>query len=532
MTDPTSYALALAEGFGLAFSPCILPILPLVLAGATTGRPWRPLQIIAGFIVSFTLFVLSARAIFAVLGVPQDDLQRGAFALLLALGLVMVIPALERRFSSLTATIAGKAQDAGNSRFADGPFGGLMIGALIGLVWTPCAGPLLAAVLVQIIQSGSDLSAALTILSFSIGVSVPMLAVAYLGRSLTHWIGYLARHAHVVRRAMGGVLIVFAALGLFGINIGAGIAPSAAAAPEPAPRLINALDTPYPAPPFAGTKAWLNSPPLAMQQLRGKVVLIDFWTYSCINCIRTLPYLKDWHAKYAKDGLVIIGVHAPEFAFEGDKANVEKAIAKFGIGYPVAMDNALATWSNYRNRYWPAHYLIDRQGRVVYTHFGEGEYEVTEHNIRTLLGQRGAQNGPQTGPMSTMAQPLEFSPGQTPETYLGYSRAERETRGTNLPLHSWSLSGRWARQDEYLEAAAAGATLSLHFNARKVFLVMASRDGKPKTVTVVQGAGSHSVTVQESRLYDIAAFSKLTEGTLQLRAEQAGVRMYAFTFGG
>jgi thiol-disulfide isomerase/thioredoxin len=292
----------------------------------------------------------------------------------------------------------------------------------------------------------------------------------------------------------------------------------------PAPRLANALADPYRAPKIAGIAAWLNSPPLGADQLKGKVVLIDFWTYSCINCIRTLPYLKDWDAKYRKDGLVIIGVHAPEFAFEGEKANVEKAIAKFGVKYPVAMDNDFATWRAFRNRYWPAHYLIDRQGRVVYTHFGEGEYDITENNIRALLGQ--------SGPAKPNAGQNEFSSMQTPETYLGHNRAERESDAKAPPLHGWALQGKWTRNGEYIEAGAPGAALTLHYLAKKVFLVMASNDGAPKTVIVEEGGKSHTVAVTAAQLYDIAAAGALREGTVTLRARDAGLRMYAFTFGG
>lgn len=308
---------------------------------------------------------------------------------------------------------------------------------------------------------------------------------------------------------------------LFAVVAGMGMVTLAA---EPPGKLVHALPKPYFAPRLTGIKAWLNSPPLSSSDLKGKVVLIDFWTYSCVNCIRTLPYLKDWYAKYAKDGLVIVGVHSPEFAFENDRANVAKAIAKYGIAYPVAMDNDKLTWTAFKNRYWPAHYLIDRQGRVVYTHFGEGEYGVTENNIRVLLGQ--------SGPGTPMAARRETSYLQTPETYLGRSRAEREVRDGDPPLNGWSLAGNWTRRGEYIEAAAAGATLTLHYRARKVFLVMACADGKPKPLEISEGGKTRTLTVTDSELYGIAEAPSLHEGTLVLRAGEAGLRLYAFTFGG
>jgi thiol-disulfide isomerase/thioredoxin len=217
----------------------------------------------------------------------------------------------------------------------------------------------------------------------------------------------------------------------------------------PAPSLRNALERPYAAPEFSGIETWINAEPLTLSALRGKVVLVDFWTYSCINCIRTLPYITRWDKEYRKHGLVIVGVHAPEFDFEKDRANVENAIATHAIRYPVALDNGFTTWRNYQNRYWPAHYLINTHGEVVYTHFGEGEYKAMEGNIRALLG---------LAPLEESASSSETGSGrgeQTPETYLGYVRAEHNAnRGglregaaaayrfpDALSLHSWALHG-------------------------------------------------------------------------------------------
>ncbi len=531
MINISQAALALAEGFGLALSPCILPILPLILASSATGGRTRPLQIVAGFILSFTAFSLISRQILAATGVQQDQIQFWAFALLLVFGLVMLVPKLEEKFASLTGSLAGKAQNLSTGAAANRAGGGLLVGALIGLVWTPCAGPILAVALLQVIQSQTSLDAVVTIAAFSIGAGLPMLAIGYSGKALIKYVRALSRHAVAIRRAMGVVIVIFALMGLFGFNIAvwavSGDAPQEVAAADSGNALVHGLAAPYAAPEIEGIAGWLNSEPLNIAALRGKVVLIDFWTYSCINCIRTFPYIKSWHAKYKDSGLVIIGVHAPEFEFEGKRENIEKAIAKFGIAYPVAMDNDFTTWKNYKNRYWPAHYLIDREGRVVYTHFGEGHYDVTENNIRYLLGIHGKAE--------TDAGASVVSDGQTPETYLGTLRSKNEVAGAsaeNLPLHSWTLGGAWKRAREHLESGAAGDTLTLHYNAKKVFLVMESADGAAKTVHVTHNGVEKTLSVTDSALYDLVEAPAMEEGTVSVRAAEPGLRLFAFTFEG
>lgn len=530
MVEWTQLALALAEGAGLALSPCILPILPLLLAGSAVGSRWRPLQIVAGFVASFTAFSLLSRQILAAAHVGQEQVRVGAFVLLLLFGLLMLIPKLERIFSNLTSGLAGKAGDLSAGKASGGPLGGLFVGALIGLVWTPCAGPILAAALVQVIQARTNLEAATQIFGFAAGSGLPMLAVGYFGKGLTAQIRFLARHATLIRRAMGVLIVIFAGFGLAGFNVGEWAVALRGAKVEEAPlppqdRVIDALNEPYQAPEFEEIAGWLNAPPQTLAKLEGKVVLVDFWTYSCINCIRTLPILQSWYDKYKDKGLVIVGVHAPEFEFEKDRANVEAAVKKYGLTYPVALDNAFGTWSAYENRYWPAHYLIDREGNVVYEHFGEGAYGKTENNIRYLLGLKAMRESP-------VEVRSEYQ-GQTPETYLGARRGAREWQGEagQMPLHGWRLSGGWTRTDEYIESQANAAEFSLRFSSGKVFLVMASADGKPRRVEVsVSDGTAKSIEVEGSRLYELASFDKQTEAVLTLRPAP-GIRLYALTFG-
>lgn len=528
MFNLTQTALALLEGMGLAFSPCILPILPLILAASSTGNRWRPIQIVGGFILSFTLLSLVSRKLLAITGIQLDQIQFFAFSLLLIFGLIMLIPKLEEKFALITGSIAGRAQQASQSKHTQRFGGGLLIGALIGVVWTPCAGPILAVALLQVIQSQTDLDAVTTLLAFSLGAGIPMVIIGYFGQTLTHHIKALSRHASRIRRGMGVIIIVFAAFGLYGFNLGEWVVNRSEASESVTTnqhRLINELTSPYPAPAITGIDHWLNSQPLTEQSLKGKVVLVDFWTYSCINCIRTLPSIKSWYAKYKDAGLVVIGVHSPEFSFESQLDNVQHAVQKFGITYPVALDNNFSTWNNFANRYWPAHYLIDRNGMVVYTHFGEGDYEITENNIRYLLGLNPTQAG---------STDLSYeSANQTPETYLGAARAENQstTDAADLPLHHWSLKGKWQVTGQYIENTDTGAELALHYQAGKVYLVMESADKASKSITVIQNGHKKNIIVQHSQLYELMNNEGIQNETLIIHTNEPGLRLYAFTFG-
>lgn len=309
--------------------------------------------------------------------------------------------------------------------------------------------------------------------------------------------------------------------------------------PLPGNRLLHGLNQPYAAPEIAGIEAWLNSDPLLLAELRGKVVLVDFWTYSCINCIRSLPHVVSWYNAYKDDGFIVIGVHTPEFGFERKPENITRAIKKYGISYPVAIDNAWATWKAFQNQYWPAHYLIDREGKVVYTHFGEGDYDIMENNIRFLLDVGGEMA---KGPRSA----AKAGTSQSPETYLGYKRAKnfsspesflKNAPGTytfpsSLPLHHWALEGEWRISPENITAASAGARLRYHFDAGKVFLVMGTADGKPVTADVyLNGVKKKSLTVEDETLYTLLELPSYEEGTVEIVSLSKGLQAYAFTFG-
>ncbi len=542
--------LAFLEGLALIVSPCILPVLPLVLAASVEGGRRRPYGIIIGFVLAFSVFALISRKIVLALGIDLDVIKNASLVLLALFGLVLLSSKLSDKFSAATQGAANFGNQLA-SRGGEGLLSGVLIGALIGLVWTPCAGPILAAVLVQVIRQQTDLAGDLIIVSFAIGAGVPMLIIALTGRKIMKKLGFIARHAEAVRRGFGVLILLSVAYIASGVDVQS-LFFSANKTSQPAASelaLQQGLDKPYPAPEFAGIEAWLNSKPLTMRSLKGKVVLVDFWTYSCINCVRTLPYITDWDRKYRAQGLEIVGVHSPEFEFEKKIDNVKAALVQHGIRYPVALDNDLSTWDNFENLYWPAHYLIDRDGKVVYTHFGEGEYDVTENNIRYLLGLKSKAE-------TIQAEGPGIAPDQTPETYLGYARAESfggkpaVAHGTerayrlpdSLAKGQWALGGKWRVEAEKIVAGEKGAALRLDFKARKVFLVLGTATGKPAHASIRlngeavgpnagKDAPGGALTIERNTLYELIDQKTPKNGALEIQSDSPGLEAYAFTFG-
>lgn len=532
--------LALLEGMALIASPCILPVLPLVLSTSLEGGRARPLGITVGFIASFCLFAFFSRWLVLSLHIDLEWIKYGSIILLGLLGIIMISEFLTEKFSAMTQGFADLgSQYSGSAQ--GGFFSGLGIGALIGLIWTPCAGPILAAVLVQVIREQNTWASLITLLCFAIGAGIPMLIIAWTGRALMNKLQFFKQHAKALRKGLGVLILLsvfFIASGADPSHLFASSDKEESSMHQDSASLINALSNPYPAPELAGIEGWFNSKPLTLSQLKGKVVLIDFWTYSCINCVRTLPYVTGWDKKYRDKGLVIIGVHAPEFEFEKNPQNIQQAIEKNHIAYPVAMDNTLTTWANFNNRYWPAQYLINPAGEVVYTHFGEGDDEITEHNIRTLLGITG-----EAKPSSEAEPSLHFN--QSPETYLGYARAERflvsggarDAKASyqfpaSLPSNYWGLQGDWMIEAEKIISAGQGSALRFHFNAQKVFLVMGTQSDKPVSIKLLlDGKPLKTLQITNHTLYELVDLHSFGTGLLEIQVEAPGLEIYAFTFG-
>ena len=545
--------LAFIEGVALIASPCILPVLPLILSTSVDGGRRRPFGVVTGFVLAFTIFALVSRELVAILHINLDYIKYGSLILLAFFGIVMLSEKLSSIFSSLTQNFATTGTTlSANAR--DGFLSGVLIGSLIGLVWTPCAGPILAVALVQIIREQNDLAAVFLVFAFAIGAGLPMLIISLTGRKLMTKLNFLNTHAGIIRKILGVLILIvvgFIASGLNAATIFSSPSTTTSIPTIQQNQLQNGLANPYKAPQFAPSDIWINTPnnkPITMDSLKGMVVLVDFWTYSCINCVRTLPAINSWYKKYHANGLVIIGVHAPEFEFEKNKENVMKAIATDHIQYPVALDNNLDTWTNFNNQYWPAHYLIDTNGNVVYTSFGEGNDAITENNIRLLLGLGTTNlNEPLTNTITL---------NQTPETYLGYQRNEAFARPEGitqnqistytfpsfLPSDNWALSGKWLIREQHIVSTEANTKLELNFTAKHVYLVLGSANDKAITLrlklngkTLGSNAGVDSpngiLRVKEHRLYELINQTKAANALLEIDVDTPGLEAYAFTFG-
>jgi cytochrome c biogenesis protein CcdA/thiol-disulfide isomerase/thioredoxin len=581
---------AFLAGAGTALSPCVLPVLPALLASGGVGGRRRPLGVVIGLAVTFTVVIVGVANVVDGVGLGSDPLRDIAVAVLLASGLALIVPGLadrlEARMSRIAALGVGGARDRG-----DGFRSGLLVGGALGFVYTPCAGPILAAVISVSAASGRTVAVAI---AYSLGSAVVLFALALGGRKLFDRVRAAGR-GPALQRTLGIVMIVTAVAIVVGVdvdfdqyvaehipnvNLTAGLEKSkavesrlpqvtghtakfvsgskTASAPRDASEATLLADAAKlqnlgPAPEFADTEDWFNTPgdqPLKLSGLRGKVVLIDFWTYTCINCIRTLPYLKAWDAAYRKDGLTIVGVETPEFAFEHEASNVKNAIEQFGLRYPVVQDNEMGTWNAYGNEYWPADYLIDAKGDVRYAAAGEGDYSQTETAIRGLLAEAGANVGGMAHPTDVVT-PSEVA---TPETYLGTNRAQGWRNGpksglhdyganvpSSLALNEFDYSGTWNIASQPA-TAVSGAGIDMEFEAKNVYLVLSSAGEKPRQIEVLldgkpipnkfAGADVRDgvLTVRNERLYSLVSLPADQQHRLSLRLTP-GVSGYAFTFG-
>ena len=586
--------LAYLGGVLTIVSPCILPVLPFVFA--RTGQPFMRsgLPLLAGMAVTFAL-VATLAAVGGGWVVQVNQYGRWLALLFVALfGLTLLLPRLAERLTRPLVSAGSRLSEAAGQDNRPRPGASFLIGVATGLLWAPCAGPILGLILTGAALQGASIATTLLLLAYAAGAATSLAAALLLGGKMFALMKRSIGTGEWIRRGLGAAMLAGVAAIALGLDTGllarlstastGGIEqalvgqlsgkspsgnatmmaqiPAVGAAMKVADKAPGTLPIEGQLPPLNGAVQWLNSPPLDAQALKGKVVLVDFWTYSCINCLRTLPYVKAWAEKYRDQGLVVIGVHAPEFAFERDVGNVTKAMKELGINYPVAIDNDYKIWRAFNNEYWPAHYFADAQGRIRYHHFGEGDYAESERVIQQLLREAGAKTVAD-GLINADANGVQQAPDMhqvlSPETYVGYQRAEHfvpETGlvpdkvatyipPTNLNLNDWSLGGQWAVSAERATASAPASRIVYRFHARDLHLVLGpGADGKPVRFNVsidgqapgdahgVDVAPDGSGRVTEQRLYQLVRQTDaVKDRTFTIEFLDPGVSAYAFTFG-
>ncbi|MBF6041220.1 cytochrome c biogenesis protein DipZ [Pseudomonas sp. P154a] len=582
--------LAYLGGVLTIVSSCILPVLPFVFA--RTGQPFMKsgLPLLAGMALTFAL-VATLAAVGGGWVVQVNQYGRWLALLFVALfGLTLLLPRLAERLTRPLVAAGSRLSEAAGADARPRPGASFLIGVATGLLWAPCAGPILGLLLTGAALQGASIETTLLLLAYAAGAATSLAVALLLGGKVFAAMKRSIGAGEWVRRGLGAAMLAGVAAIALGLDTGilarvstastggieqalvgrlAGKSPNNSGAMMAAGGAMKASDKASGAlpiegnlPALDGAVQWLNSPPLTAQALKGKVVLVDFWTYSCINCLRTLPYVKAWAEKYRDQGLVVIGVHAPEFAFERDVGNVTKAMKDLGINYPVAIDNDYKIWRAFNNEYWPAHYFADAQGRIRYHHFGEGEYAESERVIQQLLREAGTVNVAD-GLINAEATGVQLAPDmsevQSPETYVGFQRAEHFVPETGLvpdkvaaysppaelALNDWSLDGKWNVGSERATSSAPASRIVYRFHARDLHLVLGpGADGKPVRFKVlIDGkapgdahgtdvAPDGSGRVNSQRLYQLVRQSGgVTDRTFSIEFLDPGVSAYAFTFG-
>ncbi len=587
---------AFIAGAGTAITPCVLPVVPALLSASAAGGRRRPLGIVLGLAITFTIAIVALAGLVKGVGLAAGAARTLAIVVLLIFGVILLIPELAERIQAPLSRLAR----FGPKTRGDGFWSGLAVGGALGFVCAPCAGPILAAVISVSASSGATSKIVAVALAYAAGLSAVMLLYALGGRAILDRVKRRTR-GHTVERTLGAVLLITGVVMLTNLDVRFESAlardtslPAFLVDPTRSLENSNAVQnrlaslrppskfaerqklasvTPMPqqdgvaipgvktpalpklgqAPDFTENQRWFNTPnnqPLTLAGLRGKVVLVDFWTYTCINCIRTLPFLKGLYAHYHKDGLEVVGVETPEFTFEQEASNVQQAVNSDGLRYPVVQDNRYGTWNAYQNQYWPAEYLIDSKGQVRHTQFGEGNYKEDEAAVRELLYEAGAHSLP--APMIATAIMPSKDLG-TPETYLNPQRAEGFAQqlkggthfypGVAAPiLNEFGLHGTWNATSESITPAANGASITARVQAAHTYLVMTSNDNKPRTARVLvdgkpiapaeAGSDVHHglVTVKGQRLYSLISLPGDQQETFTVQIPP-GVSAYDFTFG-
>jgi len=561
----TLVLIGLVGGFITGLSPCVLPVLPVVFLGGGSGASEgpgtgsarrRPYLIVLGLTLSFAVFTLFGSLILASLHLPDDAIRWAGLVLLVLVGLGLLVPPLghllERPFTRFPQRVTG----TGRSGFA--------LGLALGAVFVPCAGPVLAAITVAGATGHIGLRTVGLTLGFAVGTAIPLLAFALAGRGISQRLGAFRRHQSAFRTVTGVVMIVLAVALTFNLSdiiqrdvpnytqaVGNSLEKGAAAAPQGGSAAVSLQDCQAsamygssgleqcgPAPAFSGIQQWLNTPggkAVSLASLRGSVVLVDFWAYSCINCQRELPHVEAWYKDYAADGLEVVGVHTPEYAFEHVPSNVAAGVSRLGLTFPVALDNSYGTWNSYDNQSWPASYLIDASGEIRHISIGEGDYGGEEQLIRQLLS--AARPGIALPRATDVPDTTPGDPQQTPETYLGTERQQyyggvtvyatgQFTLPAALPPNSFGLSGDWSIGQQSI-TAGKDAAIKLAFHASNVYLDV----GGTGTLTVTSGGAIKVIRVSGAPdIYTVATEQPVRDGTVAIGLSP-GLQAYSFTFG-
>ena len=565
----TLVLIGLVGGIITGLSPCVLPVLPVVLLGGGSAGPVtgpdtgpdaesarrRPYLVVLGLTLSFAVFTLFGSLVLASLHLPDDAIRWLGLALLVLVGLGLLVPPLghliERPFYRFPQRALGTGRN------------GFLLGIALGAVFVPCAGPVLAAITVAGATGHIGLRTVGLTLGFAVGTAIPLLAFALAGRGLTQRLGAFRRHQGAFRAVSGAVVIVLAVALTFNLSdiiqrdipnyfeaVGNSLEKGAKAAPQGGGSVSlqacqtaalyggSGLEKCGPAPAFSGIQQWLNTPggkPVSLASLKGKVVLVDFWAYSCINCQRELPHVEAWARAYASDGLEVVGVHTPEYAFEHVPSNVAAGVRRLGLTFPVALDNSYGTWNAYDNQSWPAAYLIDASGQIRHISIGEGDYSGEEQLIRQLLG--AAHPGIALPRATDVPDTTPDDSAQTPEAYLGAERQQgyhgstpyatgQFTAPATLPANSFALAGAWTIGQESI-TAGKGAGITLAFHASKVYLDV----GGTGTLTVSADGTSKVIRVSGAPdIYTVATEQPAGDGTVTIRLSP-GLQAYSFTFG-
>lgn len=557
---------AFIAGIITVFAPCVLPLLPIIIGGSISGSvadKKRPFIIAASLAVSLIVFTLLLKATSLLINIPPQAITYGSGVIIILVGLLSLFPDLYEKLIVRLGIQTRSQRLMGSGLKKKGILGPIITGAALGPVFSSCS-PVYAYILATVLPA-SFATAMTYIVAYVLGLSLMLLLIGYIGQRFIVRLKWASNPKGAFQRIVAILFIIVGLLVFTGYDkrlqtyvsektpfdfdgLSAKLIP--ASNREDNEGVLNVQ--PYEAPEFVGLENWINSKPLTKESLKGKVVMVDFWTYSCINCIRTQPYLKGWDDLYRDSGLVIIGMHAPEFAFEKIPRNVEKAVREAGLKYPIALDNDFATWAAYENQYWPASYLIDAEGMVRRVHYGEGEYKETEAAVRTLLKQSGADVPAERFVKGGAAD--EASADRTPETYLGSRRANNYvgsqplvsgthlfTPATELSDDKWTLGGEWTVSGEAI-VAGSDAVLKFKFTAKDVYLVTSegangsiavSLNDVPVSKTSNAGGDirGSAVNITDPKLYRIiTSNSTISDGVLELRVPK-GIGLNAFTFG-